>query len=257
MTRLFRKASFFKVETALKVDEITNRLTGVQNRPRAVPDKNSAGKRITLKCEFRQKKVKDGNYVLGVRIEYQIRPRTDMEYQKAQNYFIFVFFPRHDLLAVLGSDDAMRDAVNVVQEALYPDVDDRAMFRPATLEVDSVVETIKEMKKDDPYSWCSDYGGIHDGPKYQDKKTKSNFSLEEGKCVLEDPEALDAIAHSSAIAPKYKFYTCPKLSPNPYTRPKSMQFNGKRGTVTIFIPHEFEHWYGFIWDFLLDSLVFR
>ena len=50
------------------------------------------------------------------------------------------------------------------------------------------MEAIKQMRNDDPDSWCDEYGGKHDGIKYQGRKTKSNFSLGEGKCVLDDHE---------------------------------------------------------------------
>lgn len=228
----------------------------VQSKSRKVNDKNVIGQKITLDCKFNRKRKMDGNYVLDVSIEYQIHPKKDMQYQKTQDHLTFVFFIYREILVVLGRDDAKQEAVNTVQKVLYPDVEDMRMFRPVTFSVESLVEIIKVMREDDPNSWCSDYGGVHDASKYQGKKTKSNFSLGEGRCVLDDSEAMEAIECSTSICPRYKFYKCPKLNDYSYDKPKTMLFNGKNGSVTIFKDQEFKDWYRFILDFLLDNLVF-
>lgn len=253
---MFRTVAFFRIEAPLGIDKITRQFAKIKNKPRKVKDKNVDSQKITLGCKFNKKEVIDGNYILGVSIEHQVHPKKDTKYQKIRDYFIFIFFTNDDFLAVLGRPDVRRDAVNVVMEMLYPQVEDMQMFSPVSFDVNSVVKTINVMKKDDSRSWCSDYGGMHDAVKYQNKKTKSNFSLGEGECVLDDPEAKEAIRHSTTIGPKYKFHACPKLNERTYNRARTMQFSGKNGTVTIFTPQEFKAWYRFILDFLLDSLVF-
>lgn len=253
---LFRSAKFFKIETPLGVDEMLSRFEKVGSKSRSVNDKNILGQKITLGCKFSRKRKMDGNYILNVSIEYQIHPKKGMPYQTARDLLTFVFFINQGTLVVLGRDDAMQDAVNTVQEVAYPNVEDMRMFRPVALDVESLVKTITVMKSDDPNSWCSDYGGVHDAVKYQNRKTKSNFSLGEGKCVLDDPEAIEAIKCSTTISPRYKFYVCPKLNEHSYNKPKTMLFNGKNGSITIFTPQEFEDWYRFILYFLLESLVF-
>lgn len=245
------------MEAPLRVDEIRRGLENTRNQQRVVDDKNVIGDRITLNCRFGRGAERDDNYILEVNIEYQIRAKRDLPYQVVHDRLKFIFFTHEDTLVVLGSDRAMTAAINVVQEVLYPDpeVVDMRLFTPVTFSVDSVVDTIRAMRDDDPQSWCSGYGGIHGAIRHQNRKTKSDFSLEEGVCVLDDQEAIEAIEHSTAICPRYKFFRCPRLNQNTYGRPKSMLFNGQKGAVTIYMEPEFEDWYGFIRNFLLTSLV--
>ena len=251
---MHRRAEFFRIDYPLKLEDIKNKFKNVKDRQRKVQDKNHITKKITLGCSFDNKKERDGNYLLGVHVEYQIHPKKGMSYQKTSDLFGFIFFLSHNLLVVLGRDEAIGDAVKEVSKILYPDEDLRVLS-PITFTVDSLVKTITEMRKDDPESWCDEYRARHDGVKYQDRKTKSNFSLGPGQCVLDDLEAQGAIDASTSISPKYKFYICPKLNPISYDRPKTISFNGRDGVISISIEQKPENWYRFISDFLLKTLM--
>ena len=253
---MYRRAEFFKISYPLKIDEIKNRCKNIKDKPRTVNDKNFITKKITLECSFDQKEEKNGNYLLGINVEYQLSPKKGVPYQTTRDLFAFMFFPNNNILVVLGRDAAINEAINEVSKILYPDVENLKVFGSVTFSVDSMVEAIKQMRNDDPDSWCDEYGGKHDGIKYQGRKTKSNFSLGEGNCVLDDREAQEAIASSTSISPKYKFYKCPKLHKISYDKPKTMSFNGRNGVVSISIHQEFENWYKFIAEFLMSTLEF-
>ena len=254
---MYRRAQFFKISYPLKIDEIKNRFKNIKNSARTVNNKNFINKKINLKCAFEHNKEKEETYILGISIEYQTRIRQGMKYQTARDFFAFIFFPKDDILVVLGRDDAIPIVVTEVSKILYPNVEDLRMLSPITFSVNSMVTAIRQMRKDDPKSWCDEYRGRHDGQKYQGKKTKSNFSLGEGHCVLDDSEAADAVDRSTSISPKYKFYECPKLNPLVYDTPKTISFNGKEGVVNISIYQEFENWHKFISKFLIKILEFE
>ena len=254
---MYRRAQFFKISYPLRIDEIKSRLRGAKNAVRTVNNKNFITQKIDLKCDFEHKKETDGNYLLGISLEYQIRIRQGMEYQKARDLFAFIFFPKDNILVVLGRDTARSVAVTEVSKILYPDVEDLRMLSPITFSVGSMVAAITQMRDDDPSSWCDEYRGRHDGQKYQGKKTKSNFSLGEGLCIFDDSEAKDAIDKSTSISPKYKFFACPKLNQLVYDTPKTISFNGQNGVVSVSIYQEFENWYKFISEFLIKILKFE
>ena len=254
---MFRRAEFFNTDFPLKIEEIEHRFRGIKNKPRKIRDKNYITKHITLECSFDNKKEKDGNYLLGIDIEYQISAKKGIPYQKTRDFYTFMFFPKNNLLVVVGRDTAICDAINEVSKILYPNVDNMKVFSSVMFGVKSMVTAIKNMRDDDPNSWCDEYGARHDALKYQGKKTKSNFSLGEGYCVLDDSEAKEAIAASTSISPKYKFVRCPKLNQVTYDAPKTMSFNGREGVISISVNQSFDHWYKFISDFLLKTLEFN
>ena len=106
---MHRRAEFFRIDYPLKLEDIKNKFKNVKDRQRKVQDKNHITKKITLGCSFDNKKERDGNYLLGVHVEYQIHPKKGMSYQKTSDLFGFIFFLSHNLLVVLGRDDIFSD----------------------------------------------------------------------------------------------------------------------------------------------------
>lgn len=251
---MYRRAEFFKIEYPLKIDKIKEKFKDIKNYNRNPIDKNYISKKIKLVCSFEHKEEKDGNYLIGLDIEYQISPRKGVPFQKTRDLHALIFFPKYNILVVLGRDSAIFEIIPIISKILYPDAKSINVFKHVHFDTDSIVNTIRILRKDDDNSWCDEYRGKHLGPKYQGKKTKSNFSLGEGKCVLDDAEAIDAISVSTSINPTYKFYRCLKLNSKSYDSPKTISFNGEHGIISISISPEFENWYKFISKFLINEL---
>ena len=249
---MYRRAEFFKMDFPLKIEDIVKKFKSVKERTRKENDKNHITKKIDLKCTFEHKYEKNGTYHLGISIEYQIRANMAVPYQITSDLLAFIFFPKNNLLVVLGKNYVINKAIHEVSKILYPGEELR-MFSPISFSVAYLINTIMQLRQDDPRSWCDEYRGRHDHIKYQNKKRKSNFSLEEGNCVLDDAEAKDAISKSSSISPKYKYYQCKKLSETSHDKPKTISFNGRDGIISLSIHHEFEEWYRFI-SFLRKDL---
>lgn len=251
---MYRKAEFFKMKFPLKIEEIKSKFENLKSVPRKTLDKNSIIKKITLDCSFEHKKARDENYLVGIDFQFQISPRRGVPYQKTRDLYGLIFLPKYELLVILGRDTAVGEMTSFIAKILYPDSKHLLVFSHVEFEPDSLVETIKKLRSDDDDSWCDEYRGKHGAIKYQGKKTKSNFSLGEGNCVLDDSEAIDAISKSTSINPTYKFYKCPKLTPKTYDSPKTVLFNGENGTVSVSIAQDFDNWYKFITDFLVNEL---
>jgi len=178
----------------------------------------------------------------------------EIPFQKTRDLYGLIFLPKYDLLVVLGRDTAVSELLSFIGNALYPDAGTHVIFKHLQFVPDSLVATIKKLRKDDPKSWCDEYRGKHSAVKYQNKKTKSNFSLGEGKCVLDDSEAIDAINKSSSINPVFKFYKCPKFISKTFDTPKYLLFNGGNGSVGVSVGQDFDNWYKFISEFLVKEL---
>ena len=251
---MYRRAEFFQMELSLKIDVIEEKFKKIKEHNRKVTNKNNLIKKIELGCTFENKSEKSGNYLLGLDLQYQIRPRKGVRYQTTRDLFALIFFPKQNLLTILGRDDAITEIISIISKILYKDADKLNVFKHIKFDIDSVVDTIKLLRNDDSDSWCNEYRGKHGVLKYEGKKTKSNFSLGEGNCVLDDPEARRAIKESSSISPTYKFYRCPKLNSKTYDTPKTMTFNTEKGTIGISASPEFENWYKFIYNFILKNL---
>jgi hypothetical protein len=251
---VYHRAKFFQIEFPLKIDEIKEKLKKLKDHKRKVVNKNNLIKKIELVCTFENKTEKSGNYFLGLDLEYQISPRKGVRYQTTRDLFAIIFFPKKNILTILGRDDAITEIIPIISEILYKDADKLNVFKHVKFDIDSVIDIIKLLRKDDDDSWCNEYRGNHDVVKYEGKKTKSNFSLGEGNCVLDDSEAIQAINQSSSISPTFKFYRCPKLNSEAYDTPKTITFNTKKGTIGISMSQEFENWYNFISNFILKNL---
>ncbi len=242
------------MEFPLKIDVIEEKFKKIKEHKRKEINKNNLIKKIELGCTFENKDKKSGNYLLGLDLEYQISPRKGVKYQNTRELFAIIFFPKQNLLTILGRDDATTEIISIVSKILYNDADKLNVFKHIKFDIDSVINTIKILRKDDDNSWCNEYRGNHDVNKYQGKKTKSNFSLGEGNCVLDDPEAIKAINESSSISPTFKFFRCPKLNSKTYDTPKTITFNTKKGTIGISASQEFEYWYEFISNFIIKNI---
>lgn len=252
---MYRKAEFFKMKYPLKIEELKSKFSGVdKSTTRKIEDKNSEIRKIELDSAIEHKKAKDENYLVGLDFQYQISPRHGVPYQKTRDFYGLIFLPKYQLLVILGRDDAISEVITFVAGVLYPDVKEHIVFNHIRFETDSLVNTIKKLRKDDEDSWCNDYNGKHGAIKYQGRKTKSNFSLGEGSCILDDKEAIDAIEHSTSISPTFKFYKCPKLTSKTYDSPKTISFNGENGSVSISVAQDFDNWYKFISEFLVKEI---
>lgn len=251
---VYRRAEFFKIEYPLKIDVIKAKFKGIKDHYRNPTDKNNLMKKIKLTCSFEHKEEKDGNYLIGLDLEYQISPRKGVPFQKTRDLYALIFFPKSNLLVVLGRDSAISEIIPMISKILYPDAKKINVFKHVNFDTDSIVNAIRILRNDDENSWCHDYRGKHSGTKYQGKKTTSDFSLGEGNCVLDDAEAIDAISVSTSINPTYKFYRCPKLNSKSYDSPKTISFNGEYGRISISTSPNFEIWYVFISKFLINEL---
>jgi len=251
---MYRKAEFFQLKYPLKIDEIKSKFKDLKSTKRKILDKNSTIRKIELNCDIEHKKVKDENYIIGIDFEFQISPRKGVPYQKTRDLYGLIFLPGYNLLVVLGRDTAVSELLSFIGKTLYPNGGNEIVFKHLQFNPDSLVETIKKLRRDDPKSWCDEYRGKHDAIKYQGKKTKSNFSLGEGECVLDDQEAIDAINNATSINPTFKFYKCPKLTSKTYDAPKYILFNGGNGSVSVSVAQDFDNWYKFISGFLVEEL---
>jgi len=238
----------------LKIEEIKSRFANLKSQKREIPDKNSTVRKIELDCDIEHKKVKDENYLVGIDFEFQISARKGVPWQKTRDLYGLIFLPNYNLLIVLGRDTAVSELITFIGNTLYPDAKRETVFKHLQFTPDSLVQTIKKLRKDDVKSWCDEYRGKHDAVKYQGRKTKSNFSLGEGECVLDDSEAIEAIDNSSSINPVFKFYKCPKLTSKNYDTPKYILFNGGNGSVSASVGQDFDNWYRFISEFLVSEL---
>lgn len=253
---MYRKAEFFRMKYPLTLEEIQTRFKKLQSGKRKTNDKNSTIRKIELDCDVEHKRAKDENYIIGMDFEFQISARRGVPWQKTRDLYGLIFLPKYDILVVLGRDDAVSELLSFIGKTLYPDAGSHVVFRHLQFVPDSLVDTIRKLRKDDPQSWCDEYRGKHDAIKYQGKKTKSNFSLGEGECVLDDAEAIDAIDNSSSINPVFKFYKCSKLTPKRYDKPKYILFNGGNGSVSVSVGQDFDNWYKFITEFLVKELQY-
>lgn len=251
---MYRKAEFFQMKYPLKIEEIKSRFSNLKSQKRKIPDKNSTIRKIELNCDIEHKKMKDENYIIGLDFEFQISARKGVLWQKTRDLYGLIFLPKYSMLVVLGKDTAVSEVLSFIGNILYPTAGHEIVFKHLQFTPDSLVETIKKLRKDDPKSWCDEYRGRHDAVKYQGKKTKSNFSLGEGACVLDDQEAIDAINNSTSINPTFKFYKCPKLTSKSYDTPKYILFNGGNGSVSVSVGQDFDNWYKFISEFLINEL---
>jgi hypothetical protein len=252
---MYRKAEFFKMDFPLPIEEIKAKFSKLKSLPRKTEDKNSIIRKITLDCSFEHKKEKDENYLVGIDFQFQISPRRGVPYQKTRDLYGLIFLPKNNLLVILGRDDAVGEIITFIAEILYPESKRHLVFRHVQFTPESLVNTIKKLRDDDDESWCDEYRGKHGATKYQGKKTKSNFSLGEGSCILDDSEAIDAISQSTSINPTYKFYKCPKLNTKTYDSPKTLLFNGGNGSVSVTVSQDFDNWYKFISEFLVKELT--
>lgn len=251
---MYRRAEFFKIEHPLSIQKIAEKLGAVTDRKRQVPDKNALTKKIVLSCSFSNQKMHDDYYVSGMELQYQITARKGVPYQKTWDFFAFLFFVKKNVLVVLGRDTAITDAIKEVSKVLYGDTQDIRPFSSVRFEKDSLVRIITKLKKNDSDSWCDEHNALHGAMRYQGRKTKTNFSLGDGNCVLDDNEAKQEIANATTINPKYRFYRCPKLNGVAYDQPQTLRFNGEKGTIGIGRNLDFEHWEKFIAKFLLQHL---
>lgn len=251
---MYRKAEFFNMAFPLSVEEIKTKFSKLKSVPRKTEDKNSMIRKITLDCTIEHNKKKDDNYLVGLDFQFQISPRRGVPFQKTRDLYGLIFLPKYKLLVVLGRDTAVGEIIPFIAKILYQDSKAQLVFRHVQFTSDSLVKTIKKLRLDDTDSWCDEYRGKHGTIKYQGKKTKSNFSLGEGNCILDDTEAIGAISASSSISPTLKFYKCPKLTTKKYDSPKTMLFNGENGSVSVTVEQDFDNWYNFISEFLVDNL---
>ncbi len=194
---MYRKAEFFKMEFPLTIEQIKAKFSKLKSVPRKTPDKNSMIRKITLNCSFEHNKMKDDNYIIGLDFQYQISPRRGIPFQKTRDLYGLIFLPKYKLLVVLGRGDAVGEIIPFIAKILYPESKAHLVFKHVQFTSDSLVETIKKLRTDDIKSWCDEYRGKHGATKYQGKKTKSNFSLGEGNCVLDDDESIGAIEEST------------------------------------------------------------
>ena len=252
----YRRAEYRIMEYSLQLNDIEKKIRKIKNQPRTIKDKNFITKNITLHCSFENRKEKNGNYICGLDLEYQISPKKGVPYQTTRDFYAVIFLPKEQMLVVLGRDTAISEVIEILSDILSIDTDRKhtRMFNHVSFNTESMVKVIKKMRKDDKRAWCDEYNGKHGAVKYQQRKTKSNFSLGEGNCVLDDSEAQEAIDMSTSISPKFKFYTCPRLNKITYEQPKTISFNGLRGVISISTAQNFDNWYRFIAEFLIDNL---
>lgn len=237
----------------MSIQEIKKKIGSVKNRQRKVPSKGAPERKITLDCDFTHK-AHDDYYVLGVDLEYQITARKGMPYQRTRDFFAFLFFEKEKVLVVLGRDKAIPEVIKVVSDILYGDVQDLKPFISVGFGKDSLVRIIGMLKEDDSDSWCDEHNAIHGALRFDDRKTKTNFSLGEGNCVLEDDEANREIANATSINPKYRFYKLPKMNIMLSPKPQTLKFNGTDGVISISRFQDFENWEMLIAKFLLKHL---
>lgn len=251
---MYGRAKFFRIDYPITVQDIDKKIKNVTKKIKRVPDKNIMTEKISLSRKFYNKRKIGENYIFGMEMEWQITVKKGMPYQTTQDLLDFLFFTKEKILVVLGSDDVVAGAVKEVAETLYGDIHNIKPFGHVTFEKNSLVNIINKLKQDDPDSWCDEHNAYHGALKYQERKTKTNFSLGEGNCVLDDPEAQKEIDNATSISPKYRFTKCPKFNGISYDLPKTLRFNGMKGVVSISTKQNFENWHKFISNFLLQHL---
>lgn len=249
---MFRKVVFKKMLYPLSVDKIKDKMSRKKKLSWKETDKNDPYKEIELSLEIEHQQSSNGNYVVGVSTKYQYSYGRGLGYAIANDFLSFVFIPKSGLLAVLGRDDTVSGPMNAISNLLYPDRQNIKTFANTQFDKDSLVKTIKSLRSDDPRSWCQDFNAVH-RMLYKGKMTKSNFALVDGNCVLDDPDAQDAINNAELINPTFRYYACPKLKKITHARPKTIRFNASDGVVSVSTPHDPEQWYGFI-NFLVKSI---
>ena len=254
---MYKKVIFYEMKYPLPIEKIKKQFSKLIKEKRFVSDKNFITKKISLICDFENKKPKDDNYCVGVDFEFQIRARNNVPWQKTRDLYGIIFIPKYNLMVVSGRDQGVPEFLSFFRDKLYIDAKNEIVFKRIQFTIDSVIEIINKLKKDDKESWCDEYRGKHESIKYQDKKTKSNFSLGEGNCVLDDEEAKDAIEVSSSISPVFKYYKCPKLNGDVFDTPKSITFNSQKGSISFSISQDFDNIYKFIINFFVDKVKLK
>ena len=236
------------------IDDIENKMSKIEKLPWKEPDKNKPGKEIEMSLDVEHKERRNGNYLVGVSTKYQYSYGRGLGHTVIYDLASLIFFPKNRLLVVLGRDDSVSGPVREISNTLYKNRNGIKTFSNVQFGTDSLVKTIRILREDDRRSWCQDHNSMHRRELYKGKMTKFNFALAEGNCVLDDPEAQDAIQHATHINPTFKYYNCPKLKSITYDKPKTIRFNGSDGVVSTSIGHDFNAWYGFV-EFLIKSLA--
>ena len=251
---MYRRAVFKRMDYELAVGDIESKLSKTKRLSWNEPDKNRPGKEIEMSLDIEHKLRKDGNYVVGISTKYQYSYGRGQGHGVISDFVSLMFFPKNRMLVVLGRDDSVSGPIREISNTLYQNRKGIKAFSNVQFGTDSLVKTIKTLRGDDSRSWCQHYNSTHGQELYEGKKATTNFSLAEGNCVLDDPEAQDAIRHATHINPTFKYYTCPKLKNITHDKPKTMRFNGIDGFVSTSVVYDFDAWYNFV-QFLIKSLA--
>lgn len=250
---MYRRAVFKRIEYGLSVGEIRAKMPQSKRHDWKEPDKNKPDAEIDMSLEVKNIQSSNGNCRVVINTTYQYRYGRGLGYTVTSDLISLIFLTKNKLLVVLGRDDSVSGAVREVSNIRYPNRKGMKTFSSIQFDKDLLVKTIRILRKDDSSSWCQDYNAVYGARLYKEKMTKSNFALVDGKCVLDDRDAIDAIKHATHISPVYKYYTCPKLEEITHNKPKAVRFNGFDGVVSTSTAHDLDSWHGFA-TFLVKSL---
>ena len=251
---MYGRAAFYRLSLPVGLAGVLGRLTGTKTK-RVAKDLNDPTQKIDLEFHVVQEKRDGANYLLGCTIQSQERLNRDVPYTVIRDRLAFLFLPELKILVVLGRERHINCAIKEMTRLLFPDnKEDLVVFSRTPLSKNAVLDVIMKMREDDPRSWCNAFNAEHgDGRMWNREKTRTDFSLAEGRCVLDHPEAQAEIANAVNISPRYKFYECRHLTPDTYMTHKTMRLSGPNGVVSTSVPFEFERWYGFVVNFLLPN----
>lgn len=248
-TVMYRRAVLYKMQYPLRPDGAGASFRGAK-KVRRVGDKNRPDSWIELPCSL-ERAEKDGNYTADIGTVHQLRARSDMEYQEVTGNLALVFILGKKILAAMGRD-GIGKAVSEVSKALYPGVDED-VFLPVQFDRDSVMDAIRRLRRPNTGSWRHSLAGRL-AAKAHNGKRSLGFSKDEGVCILDDSEAMDAISNATSVSPRYKFYKCKELGGAAYDGPKPILFNAGSGTVSVSVRQESDNMYMFMTGFLAKSL---
>ena len=250
---MYRRAAFYRLGLPVDLASILNKFRDTKTT-RVTKDRNDPTQNIELEFHIFRDAHDTKNYELSCIIEFQERLNREVPYITVRDRLAFLFLSDRGILVVLGRERHANRAIVEMTQILFPDnVENLMVFHRTPLSKDAIIDIILRMREDDRRSWCSAYNAEHDNQMWNQEKTRTDFSLVEGRCVLDHPEAQAEIENATNISPHYKFYQCLQLTQDVYEAPKTMRFLGSKGVVSTSIPFGFECWYGFIVNFLLPN----
>lgn len=247
---MYRRAAFYNLGLSVSLTNILNDIMKGENKW-TINDLKGSIQKIEFALSIPEDNRDNTNYVLSCIVEAQEHLNKDTQYITVRNHLV-LFLLEQNVFVVLGKERYVNRTIKEATKLMFPDnTENLVLFNSTPLNKDAIMAIIKNMRKDDQRSWCSAFNAKHDDRMWNDEKTRTDFSLAEGKCVLDHAEAQAEIKNANNIGPHYKFYYCPQLTTDTYNAPKTMRFSGTKGVVSTSIPFEFECWYAFIVNFLL------